>query len=73
MTGFFFNGSGETGDRRSAARSWTAPGEHTLTVSIYDLGPGDIAQAHTVGEWIDIEQLESAAGIYEKLIAQLCG
>lgn len=36
------------------------------------LGPGDIAQAHTAGEWIDIEQLESAVGIYEKLIAQLC-
>lgn len=27
-------------------------------------GPGDIAQAHTVNEWIDIEQLRQAAEVY---------
>ena len=28
------------------------------------LGPGDIAQAHTKDEWIEISQLEQAAEIY---------
>lgn len=32
------------------------------------LGPGNIAQAHTVGEWIDLAQLTAAVGVYEKLI-----
>jgi len=36
------------------------------------LGPGDIAQAHTIGEWIDIEQLKAAVGVYENMIEQLC-
>ena len=36
------------------------------------LGPGDIAQAHTVGEWIDIAQLRKAVAVYEKMIAALC-
>lgn len=27
-------------------------------------GPGDIAQAHTVNEWIDIDQLRQAADVY---------
>lgn len=32
-------------------------------------GPGDIAQAHTVNEWIDIQQLRQAADIYFKFCA----
>jgi acetylornithine deacetylase/succinyl-diaminopimelate desuccinylase-like protein len=36
------------------------------------LGPGDIAQAHTIGEWIDIGQLKAAVGVYENMIQQLC-
>jgi acetylornithine deacetylase len=36
------------------------------------LGPGDIAQAHTVGEWIEIAQLEAAVAIYKRMIEQLC-
>jgi acetylornithine deacetylase ArgE len=28
------------------------------------IGPGDIAQAHTMDEWIDIEQLEQAVEVY---------
>jgi len=36
------------------------------------LGPGDIAQAHTIGEWIDIGQLKAAVGVYENMIEQLC-
>jgi acetylornithine deacetylase len=36
------------------------------------LGPGDIAQAHTVGEWIDVAQLEQSVGVYRRLIEMLC-
>jgi acetylornithine deacetylase len=31
-------------------------------------GPGDIAQAHTVDEWVSIDQLENALGIYRKMV-----
>lgn len=36
------------------------------------LGPGDIAQAHTVGEWIDLAQLQQAVGVYRRLIEMFC-
>ena len=36
------------------------------------LGPGDIAQAHTIGEWIEVAQLEAAVDIYGRLIELLC-
>jgi acetylornithine deacetylase len=36
------------------------------------LGPGDIAQAHTNGEWIAIPQLREAVGVYTRLIERLC-
>jgi acetylornithine deacetylase len=36
------------------------------------LGPGDIAQAHTKGEWIAIEQLHRAVEIYRQLIDHFC-
>ena len=32
-------------------------------------GPGDIAQAHTVNEWIDIGQLRQAAEVYFRFCA----
>ncbi len=32
-------------------------------------GPGDIAQAHTVDEWVSLEQLEQALGVYTKMIS----
>ncbi len=37
------------------------------------LGPGNIDQAHTVGEWIAIEQLHEAVDVYTRLIGDLCG
>ncbi|MBP7601178.1 MAG: M20/M25/M40 family metallo-hydrolase [Thermoflexales bacterium] len=37
------------------------------------LGPGDIAQAHTVGEFIDVAQLEQAVAVYQRLIERACG
>ncbi len=36
------------------------------------LGPGNIAQAHTVGEWIDVAQLFSAVKVYQRLIEMVC-
>ena len=36
------------------------------------LGPGNIAQAHTVGEWIALEQLQEAVEVYSRLIEDLC-
>jgi acetylornithine deacetylase len=36
------------------------------------LGPGDIAQAHTKGEWIAIDQLHRAVEVYRKLIDHFC-
>jgi acetylornithine deacetylase len=36
------------------------------------LGPGDIAQAHTADEWIDLEQIEQGTRTYEKLIRHWC-
>lgn len=35
------------------------------------LGPGNIAQAHTVGEWIDVAQLQEAVTVYQHLIHEL--
>ena len=36
------------------------------------LGPGNIAQAHTVGEWIAVDQLQEAVEVYTRLIEDLC-
>ena len=33
-------------------------------------GPGDIAQAHTSAEWIDIESLHAAASVVRRLVSQ---
>jgi len=34
------------------------------------LGPGDIAQAHTIDEWVALEQLDRAAELYAKVVEQ---
>jgi acetylornithine deacetylase len=36
------------------------------------LGPGDIAQAHTKGEWIEVNQLHTAVEVYRRLIDHFC-
>ena len=36
------------------------------------LGPGSIEQAHTVGEWIDVDELAEAVHVYERLIRRFC-
>ena len=35
-------------------------------------GPGDIKQAHTADEWIELEQLEKGTELYAKLIGRFC-
>ena len=36
------------------------------------LGPGDIAQAHTQDEWIQLAQLEEGSRLYVELIHRWC-
>ncbi|MBM3280532.1 MAG: M20 family metallopeptidase [Candidatus Handelsmanbacteria bacterium] len=36
------------------------------------LGPGDIAQAHTVDEWVEIDQLHWAEELYARFIERVC-
>lgn len=36
------------------------------------LGPGDISQAHTVGEWIAVNQLSESVNVYKRMIEMLC-
>ena len=47
--------------------------QFTELKNIIVLGPGDIAQAHTADEWIDLEQLERGTDIYEHFIRRFCG
>ncbi|MGQ0712454.1 MAG: ArgE/DapE family deacylase [Gemmatimonadaceae bacterium] len=35
-------------------------------------GPGDIAQAHAAEEWIEVEEVERAAAVFEALITRWC-
>ena len=41
-------------------------------VQLVVLGPGNIAQAHTVGEWIEIEELKRAVDVYGRMIETFC-
>ena len=36
------------------------------------IGPGDISQAHTVDEWIDIGQLKQSVDLYARFINHVC-
>jgi len=36
------------------------------------LGPGDIAQAHTHDEWIELDQLDRGTALYRRLIDHFC-
>jgi acetylornithine deacetylase len=36
------------------------------------IGPGDITQSHTAGEWVEIDQLYKAVDIYGKFIKKFC-
>jgi acetylornithine deacetylase len=36
------------------------------------LGPGDIAQAHTIDEWVEVEQLKKGVDLYARFIEHVC-
>jgi succinyl-diaminopimelate desuccinylase len=37
------------------------------------LGPGDISQAHSADEWVDVRQVEQAADIYLRIMQEIVG
>ena len=50
----------------------TDGGEFTELSQRVVFGPGDIVQAHTTDEWIDLQQLEQGIDLYGKMIARWC-
>ena len=50
----------------------TDGGKFTQLKQLLVCGPGDIAQAHTADEWIEIDQLTRGADLYEKAIRHWC-
>lgn len=50
----------------------TDGGQFTDLKQLLVMGPGAIAQAHTVDEWIDLSQLERGTEIYADCIRQWC-
>lgn len=59
-------------DRSEVVPYGTEAAVYQRLMDVVILGPGDIAQAHTDGEWIELAQLHQAVEIYTRLIAQLC-
>jgi acetylornithine deacetylase len=60
-----------------AARAETVPFGTEATyyqqsLEVVILGPGNIAQAHTNGEWISVAQLRDAVDVYSRMIETLC-
>ena len=41
-------------------------------VQLVVMGPGDIAQAHTDGEWIELAQLRRAVDVYRRMVQAVC-
>lgn len=41
-------------------------------VQLVVMGPGDIAQAHTDGEWIELSQLHRAVDVYALMVQKIC-
>lgn len=50
----------------------TDGGKFTELKQLLVCGPGDIAQAHTTDEWIEIDQLHRGAELYTAAIRQWC-
>ena len=51
----------------------TDGGMFTQLANMVVIGPGDIAQAHTWDEFIDLEQLELGTDLYARMIQHWCG
>ncbi len=62
-----------TGNKKSHTVSYGTDAAMFLDLkNIVICGPGDIAQAHTDDEWIDIVQLEQGVDLYRRTIERLC-
>ena len=54
-------------------RSVTVPmAANSMNSASSHCGPGDIAQAHTSDEWLEIEQLSKGIDLYEKAVRFWC-
>ena len=42
------------------------------TMELVVLGPGNIQQAHTIDEWIEIEQLHQAIDTFSEMVRRFC-
>ncbi|MCC7264547.1 MAG: M20 family metallopeptidase [Candidatus Latescibacteria bacterium] len=63
-----------TGTRSSATVPYGTDGLAFATKmkNLVVLGPGDIAQAHTVDEWVETSQLQQAVDLYSRFIDRIC-
>lgn len=50
----------------------TDAGQFTEIEALVVCGPGDIAQAHTADEFIDLDQLAAGVDLYEKVLRAVC-
>lgn len=58
-------------DASPVGAPWATNASHYATrIPAIVIGPGDIAQAHTEDEWIDLAQLEAAERLYLRLMLQ---
>lgn len=62
-----------TGNQNARTVSYGTDGAvFTAMINRVVCGPGDIAQAHTVDEWVALEQLEKGTALYAQLIEHWC-
>jgi acetylornithine deacetylase len=63
-----------TGKRRARTVAYGTDGlaYRTKMKNLVVLGPGDIAQAHTVDEWVEIDQLKKGVELYSDFIDHVC-
>ena len=63
-----------TGTRKARTVAYGTDGlaYRTKMKNLVVLGPGDIAQAHTVDEWVEIDQLHKGVELYRRYIDHVC-
>jgi acetylornithine deacetylase len=61
-----------TGSRQPETVSYGTDAVRFPQLEMVVLGPGDIRQAHTVNEWIDLDQLRTAVDVYSGMIRNFC-
>ena len=63
-----------TGTRKPTTVPYGTDGVHfnARMNNMIVIGPGDIAQAHTVDEWIELDQLRKGVDVYRRFIDAVC-